>query len=390
MPSKSMHAELTSMLVEVQQTDSPKTIKGFIENVRSMMTKLEADQEKHKKISIRMKKQCDNEAAFRKTEIAAAKSALSKSRAARGVCRASLKSARKDLPELESALRMYQGELKKAIAQRKRERKMYLQRKRDFEQGIAFVETFIKFVSKEFKGSFKTFSFVEQSEQLLRHATKLGLLNEAVPVLLAIATAQDDEIGQKNNYAYNANEGLATKLKTTLNNLLFRLKADYKTNEEIEKAAIVAFNKLKNRLEKAISTLTKDIDRTKKQITAMEKCVAEENKIIHSANNKFRRNDSLKVAAEKMCAQFIREFIHAYNSRVEEIEVIRQILKIIEKRFGQLPADLKVYLESVENGWKQYKNSTEFKNFVEYKQTHIKASRHGRRLVSKKNLLKFF
>jgi len=377
------------MLLEVQNTESPKTIKGFIENVRGMMTKLEKDQETHKAIAKKMKGQCDNEAAYRKTEIAAAKSALSKSRAARGICKASLKSARKDLPELESALRMYQSELKKAVDQREREKKMYQQRRADFIQGIAFVEAFIKVVSSELKkGGFKTFSFVEQSEHLLRHATKLGLLNEAVPVLLALATADDDF--KANNYSYNANESLATKLKTTLNSLLFRLKADYEKNEQIEKAAINAFNVLKNRLDKAISTLSKDIERTKKQIAAMVKFVVEEDKIIHSANNKFRRNDSLKSAAEKMCAEFIKEFIAAYNARVEEIEVIRQILKIIEKRFGTLPADLKVYLESVENGWKQYRNDTEFKKFVEYKQTHLAGSKHGRSLTYKKNLLKFF
>jgi hypothetical protein len=353
------------------------------------MTKLEKDQETHKAIAKKMKSQCDEESAFRKTEISAAKSSLSKSRSARGICKASLKSARKDLPELESALRMYKAELKKAIEQRAREKKMYEQRKADFEQGITFVEAFIKVVSKEFKGKFKTFSFVEHSEQLLRHASKLGLINEAVPVLLALATTKDDDF-KANTYGYNANESLATKLKTTLNNLLFRLKADYKKNEEIEKAAINAFNVLKNRLERAISTLTKDIERTKKQIAAMEKCVVEEDKVIHSANNKFRRNDTLKNAAEKMCAVFIKEFIHAYNSRVEEIHVIREILKIIEKRFGTLPADLKVYLESVENGWKQYKNDTEFKKFVEYKQTHIAGSKHGKSLTHKKNLLKFF
>ena len=131
MPSKSMHAELTSMLVEVEKTESPKTIKNFIEQVRGMMTKLEKDQEAHKAIAKKMKGQCDNESAYRKTEIAAAKSSLSKSRAARGICKASLKSSRKDLPELEAALRMYQSELKKAIEHRAREKKMYEQRKRD-------------------------------------------------------------------------------------------------------------------------------------------------------------------------------------------------------------------------------------------------------------------
>jgi len=392
MPSKSMHAELTSMLVEVEKTESPKTIKNFIEQVRGMMTKLEKDQETHKAIAKKMKGQCDNESAYRKTEIAAAKSSLSKSRAARGICRASLKSSRKDLPELEAALRMYQSELKKAIEHRAREKKMYEQRKRDFEQGIAFVEAFIKVVSKEFKGSFKTFSFVEHSEQLLRHVSKLGLIEEAVPVLLALATEVETEQDdfKANKYGYAANESLATKLKTTLNNLLFRLKADYLKNEQIEQAAINAFNILKNRLEKAISTLTKDIARTKKQIAAMEKCIVEEDRIIGSANNKFRRNDSLKTAAERMCAEFIKEFIHAYNARVEEIKVIREILKIIEKRFGTLPADLKVYLESVEKGWKQYRNDTEFKKFVEYRQTHLARSNHGRSLTKKKNLLKFF
>jgi len=382
-----MRAELTSMLVEVQRTESPKTIKAFLENIRGMMTKLQAEQAKHQEISDRMMKQCKEESAFRKKEIDDAKSALTKSRAARRLCRASLKSAKKDLPELVSALRTYESELKKAIEQRAREHKMYLIRKRDFEEAIAFVKDFIKYVSAKLKGSFKTFSFVEKSEQLLRHATKLGLLGEAVPVLVALATSESEEKTVQNNYSYNANESVATKLKVTLNNLLLRIQGDWATNEKIERDAVVAFQKLKTRLEKAIATLKKDIDRTKKQITAMEKCIVDETKVITSANGKFARNDRLKRSAEKMCAQFASEFIHATNSRIEEISVIRQFLVIIEKRFGQLPADLKVYLESVESGWIEYRNSTQFKAFVAYKRKHIKGSKHGRSLTWKKNMI---
>jgi DNA repair exonuclease SbcCD ATPase subunit len=380
-----MRAELTSMLVEVQRTESPKTIKAFLENIRGMMTKLQAEQAKHQEISDRMMKQCKEESAFRKKEIGDAKTALSKSRAARRLCRTSLKSSRKTLPELVSALRTYESELNKAIKQRAAEHKVYLIRKRDFEEAIAFVKDFIKYVSAKLKGSFKTFSFVEKSEQLLRHATKLGLLGEAVPVLVALATSS--QAPAQNDYSYNANESIATKLKVTLNNLLLRIQGDWATNEQIERDAVVAFQKLKTRLEKAIATLKKNIERTKKQITAMEKCIVDETKVITSANGKFARNDRLKRSAETMCAQFASEFVHATNSRIEEISVIRQILVIIEKRFGQLPADLKMYLETVENGWVEYRNSTEFKAFVAYKIKHLKGSKHGRSLTWKKNMV---
>jgi len=111
----------------------------------------------------------------------------------------------------------------------------------------------------------------------------------------------------------------------------------------------------------------------------MTKCVKEEDAIIATAGAKLSRNGNLRESASKMCGQFAKEFIEATKSRTEEIETINQILAIIEKRFGKIPQDIKAYLESVENGWKAYQNSTGFKAFIAYEQKSMAIAAAGKK-----------
>jgi len=335
-----------------------------------------------------MMKQCLEEDEFRKKEVDTAQDSLNKANDARKKCDDSLKSAQKDLPELKAALATYEAELLAATTQREKENTSYKQRKADFEEAIAFLKDFIDYVAKTLKGSFTAFSFVEHSEKLLRHATRLHRLSDAVPVLVALATVQAPEVPTTNNvYAYNANQNVADKLKDTLNKLLQRLQADWKDNEDVESKALSAFTELKTKLENTINTLKTNIDRTEKQILAMTKCTQEEDAIIANAGAKLNRNGNLKDSASKMCGQFAKEFVEATKSRTEEIETINQILAIIEKRFGKIPQDIKSYLDSVESGWKAYQNSTGFKGFVEYQQVALAAHTAGSALVAAKSLI---
>jgi len=221
------------MLIQVQQTDNPRTIKSFLDEIVRMMKKLQDEQDKHKEISEKMMSQCKEEDEFRKKEVEAATDALNRGTEARNKCDTSLQSAKKDLPELESALNTYESELQKATEQRNREHEEYLKRKASYEEAIAFLKDFIEYCKTQLK-DFSAFSFVEKSEKLLRHATKLGLLQHAVPVLVALASRQDEVPTTHNNYNYAANQDIGKRLRDALDTLLARIEADWKDNEDTE------------------------------------------------------------------------------------------------------------------------------------------------------------
>lgn len=390
LPSHSIRARLTQMMVQVQQTDSPKTIKAFLSEITGMMKKLQEEQAKHQEISDKMMAQCKDEEEFRTKAVAEAQEALNKSNEARNKCQVSLDESNKDLPELQSALETYETQLHNAEVQRKKEHEVYLKKKADYEEAISFLEDFIAYCKSKLTDftAFKTTSFVEQSEKLLRHATRLGLLQHAVPVLVTLASRQDGIPTTHNNYNYVANQDIGNKLNEALNTLLKKIQSDWKDNEETEVKAQTAFNTLKAKLESAISTLQDNITRTKEQITSMTKCVKDEEAIEALANEKLTRNAGLKDSAKKMCDNFAGEFIKATEARMEEIKTVNEILGIVEKRFGTLPEDFKTYLKSIENGFTAYVNSTEFHKFVAYQEKHIADDARGKKLVSAKNLIK--
>lgn len=416
LPSNSIRGQLTSMLIEVQQTDSPKTIQKFLSSIKDMLTKLQKEQAEHQRISTQMMNQCKEENTFRRSELKNARNSLAASNAHRAKCDASLKASQKDLPELEISKVTYEKELARATKQRADENKAYRQRKADYEEAINFLTKFISLVSDKLKSSgFKAYAFLEESEHVLRHASKLGLLTESVPILALIAQTGRGNVATKivvsspkaptvsasasasadveafeapakqNVYAYTRSEGVAQKLKDALNTLLARIKADHKTNEEVEAAQLKAFITYSNKLKALIATLTKNIARVKQQIKDMRTCIANEDVVISTASAKVSRNQKLLSAAVKMCGNFAQEFADATKNRLEQIQTINEIIVIIEKRFGRIPADLKEFLVSVEAGWKLYVNSTAFKRFVEYKQVHIVDNIHGKRLTHKKN-----
>lgn len=385
-PASSLKIQLQSLLVQVKQTENPKTIKGFITQIQQLILKLEEDQVAHQKVSEEMKDQCLKEEQFRAKEVADAQDALNRANKARTDCDNSLKASEKNLPELEKALADYQASLAAATLQREAENKAYQKRRNDYQEGINFVNDFFEYVKQKLNGQFTAFSFVEKSEHLLRHASRLGRMNDVVPILVALAS---QEIPSANSYKYTPNEDAAQKLKLALEELLNNLKTDFQANEEEEQKLLKAFEELRTRLEAAIASLTTNIAVTKEQIIKMTACVATEDAVIASAQAKLNRNSQLKDSASKMCADFAREFVHAFNSRVEEIKMVREVLEIIHKRFKNVPEDLKIYLESVEKKWRDYSNSTPFQAYVAYMQQTIEDNKSGNDLVNNQKIAFF-
>jgi len=330
-------------------------------------------------------KQCFEEDAFRKKEEGAAKRALAASRASRSRCNASLKSAKDALPHLKRAKNDYESELTRATKARTEERKKYLARKMEYKEAIDFMGDFITFVNKKLKGQYKSFALVEMSENLLKHASKLNVITEAVPVLVALAN--DPIFNSKSHaYTYKANEGVAKKLHDLLHQLFDRLKSDNKANNKMEAASEKAFADYASKLKAIITTLKKNIKKTKNQITSMTRCVETEDGIIAKALSKFGRNKQLRNAARKMCHAFNSEFIEATKNRLDEVKTMKEILVIVNRRFKKIPHDIIDYLESVKKTWKAYINATEFKKYVDYKRKSYVDNKRGDLLAGAKSL----
>jgi hypothetical protein len=364
LPDKSIKTQLTQILMKVQQEDQPKTISKFLQQVKDILTRLQAEQDEHKRISDKMLAQCLEEEEFRSKELNDAQDALKRATKSREDHEASLEASKKDLPELELARTNYAEELERIIKQRADDHQRYVERQRNYAEGIALFADFIPYVESNLKLDSAT--LVQKSEIILKHASKMGRLTDAVPVLVALAQNKFGAEGENKAYSATRDKVLGQKLHEALKTLNAKIIADNQLNETNEEQGVVAFNLQKNKIEEALNTLDGHINATKSHIDAMTLAIKDEDEIIVKAGSKASRNQELKDSADKMCNDFATEFTVATKNREEEIQTIREIVIIIEKRFGKIPNDLHVYLESVENGWKEYINSTDFHKYVDY------------------------
>jgi len=366
-------------MVEVKTEGSPKTVRAFIGQLRDMLTKLVDAQNKHRKIHAKMMVQCVNEEKFRTAEIKTAKDALKRSLAARTRCAASLKNAVKALPQLQQSLKTYVGEYMRARRARAVEKSKYLRRKTSFAEAMNFLGDFTDYITKKMKSTYKAFALAEMSQNLLKHSAKLNIMEEAVPVLVAIASEK-----KNNDYTYVANQGLGQRLQTALQALMTRLKTDNAENNRVEKVAAAVYAVYAKRVKAVINTLRQNIKRLKAQIVRMTRCVDKETQVMAKAAKKEARNTVLRKNAQRMCKSFNKEFIEATYNRLDEIKTMQEILKIVKNRFKDLPADLVAYLEVTKNGWVKYVNSTKFNKFKEYERKRYAVNKRGK-LLSGKN-----
>jgi chromosome segregation ATPase len=373
------------MMVQIKTTDDPNTVAGIMTAIREMLEKLVSAQAHHEEVAQNMADQCFEESEFRKNEIAEAKDASSRSNAALLKCKDSLNDAKKLLPQLKATIATYKLQLKKATEQRELEHKLYLVEKANYSEAITFLKGFIAYIKEKFqKGAIKGFeySFEQIAEHVLKHASKLNILEKAAPVLIQMAIAR-----AHNKYDYAPPEEATKNLKDALDKLLVSLVEDLAEIERVEAERQAAFEKFKALLEKSIEVLEKQVEAVKEQIEKMEECVNTEQAILFEAAQKLNRNADLKDSAEKMCQKFAQEFVDATKNRLAEITAVKAILDICKKRFGELPEDLVKYLDSVENGWIAYINSTAFKKFEEYQQNHLDANERGHELVTKEAIV---
>jgi len=100
---------------------------------------------------------------------------------------------------------------------------------------------------------------------------------------------------------------------------------------------------------------------------------------------KSQRNTKLKNAAQVTCGDFAREFLEATKVRNQEIEVVKQIVLILKRRYGDIDHDVTKAIVSANEALNDYKDNTTFVRYVEYVIHHIDDNAHGRELSDEKN-----
>ena len=234
-------SKLTQILLQLSDSNSTEvtTPQQMVDAIKSMLHAQQEDQRLHEETHKTMMASCKEEDEFRAAEVEEANGALERSKEHHGQCQTSLDEATNTLPTLEATHKEYTEELERATKQRAEEHAEFLKRQASFKQAIEVIEDFIPYVENQFKGKFSAYSFIQVSENILKHSIKLGRMSHAIPVLAQIAQI---DLSTHNEYSHNPNENAASKLKDALNHLREILNKDNQTNEDDERAAQEKFN----------------------------------------------------------------------------------------------------------------------------------------------------
>merc|ERR1711957_443373 len=118
------------------------------------------------------------------------------------------------------------------------------------------------------------------------------------------------------------------------------------------------------------------------QIKSNTECVVRETAIIKEAAAKTGRNTDLKEKAIKMCAKFVEEVKVAQKARGTEIAVVRQILNLMNVRFGKVPKRMVDYLDSVEARFAEYETKTKLIAYKVYKYMALNENAMGKDITA--------
>jgi len=179
-----IHSELIAMKTEVERSnEGVKTVAQFTGRLMEMLKELKETQAKHEGIARRMFAQCKEEASFRVKAINEAKMASTAASNSLAKCQASLQAARQNLPLLKNAKKEYDTILKKRTAERNRQHAAYVIRANDWKEAIMFLNEFTNSVKTKLA---KGVSFADLSDNLMRHASKLGFIEAVIPLFLEL------------------------------------------------------------------------------------------------------------------------------------------------------------------------------------------------------------
>lgn len=383
LPQHSIMKRLNNIFVQLKDvtdaTSNVKSYNAFTLVIQGLIDDLQKDTKKHFEILEQMTNKCTAEDEFRDKEVANAKIAINNASASRKVCQEHLNKAKSLLAEAKNLLEAEEQKKKERTEIRAKENAIFVKEKEQYDSAIAFMKQFIQMVAEKFGGQAPTPSFIEFSEGLLRKTSKLGNVEAAVPVLIMISQYVSAAKGDFSNWSgSDASKTLTEKLS----NLLGVMEADLEKIQNLENKRQADFNAFLIKVNKNIEDLKANIKQLLAQIKSNSECVARETAILLEAANKTSRNTDLKEKAIKMCAKFVEEVKAAQKARRTEIGVVRQILNLMNVRFGKVPKRMTDYLDSVEAGFAEYENKTKLIAYKVYKYLALNENEMGKDITA--------
>lgn len=383
LPQHSIMKRLNNIFVQLRDiTDSKSTVKtynAFTQVIQGLIDDLEKDTKKHYEVLEQMTDKCTKEDEFRDKEVADSKVAIENASSSRKVCQEHLNKAKALLKEAENLLAAEVQKKKERTEIRAAEHAAFVKEKEQYDQAIEFLREFIQMVADKFGGNAPAASFIQFSENLLRHSSKVGKVAAAVPVLIMMSQYVS---AAKGDYAnWNGSDASKT-LVEKLNNLLSTMEEDLAKIVALENKRQADFEAFLIKVNKNIADLEANIKQLHAQIKSNAECVARETAIMKEAAAKTARNTDLKEKAIKMCAKFVEEVKQAQAARRTEIGVVRQILNLMNVRFGKVPKRMTEYLDAVEAGFAAYENKTKLIAYKVYKYMALNENELGKDITA--------
>jgi len=383
LPQHSVMKRLNNIFVQLRDindsSSNVKTFRAFTEVIQGLIDDLNRDSKKHAEVLEQMTKKCTAEDEFRDKEVADAKVAVSNADASRKVCQQHLDKAKSLLVEATNLLAAEQQKKKERTEIRASEHAAYVKEKEQYDSAIAFLRKFVKMVADKFGGNAAPHSFIQFSEDLLRHTSKVGKVEAAVPVLIMLSQYV---AAARGNYSNWSGSDASKTLTEKLNHLLSVMEADLEKIVALENKREADFQAFLVKVNKNIADLEANIKHLNEQIKSNTECVMRESAIIAEATKKSARNADLKEKAIKMCAKFVQEVQEAQKARRTEVEVVRQILNLMNVRFGKVPKKMVDYLDSVEHGFAEYENKTKLIAYKVYKYMALNENALGKDITA--------
>jgi hypothetical protein len=383
LPQHSIMKRLNNIFVQLRDiSDSKSNVKtyaAFTQVIQGLIDDLEKDTKAHYKVLEEMTNKCTAEDEFRDKEVADAKVAAENASSSRKVCQEHLNKAKSLLREAENLLAAEIQKKKERTEIRETEHAAFVKEKNQYDEAIAFLKEFVQMVADKFGGKNVAPAFIQFSENLLRHSSKIGKVDAAVPVLIMMTQFV---AATKGDYSNWSGSDASKTLTEKLDNLLSVMEEDLAKIVALENKRQADFEAFLIKVNKNIDDLKANIAQLNEQIKSNTECVIRETAIIKESAAKTARNTDLKEKAIKMCAKFVEEVKEAQAARRTEIGVVRQILNLMNVRFGKVPKRMVDYLDSVENGFAEYENKTKLIAFKVYKYMALNENKLGKDITA--------
>ena len=173
-------------------------------------------------------------------------------------------------------------------------------------------------------GAFIEFGTV--AGKLLKHAVALGKTQEYKAVMNALIQVTQEE----------ANESAVERLASLLQTLRNAVTSTFDAYTEENSNSLAAFNDQKERIVSNVNRMEAQEARLQRKIEDLSGCVATQTAVAQAATNKQQRNQLLWDDATELCNIFNNEYSATTAGRREELVLVAELERLVERRFNQV------------------------------------------------------